>query len=117
MAQKLVELEETADGLYIRLTKEGKDEINSFVDKTEMDALYELTEYQWTNGMLQIVSPEEIGALTDAPILSTDYEYVSENTDDKEYHNIFWFPNYCIQSVIEILKNTGSVFFNREEIA
>lgn len=113
MAQELVTLEETKDGLYLHLTKEGKDEIDCLICKSEMDALYELTEHQRCNGMLQIVSPEEIGALTDSPILSTDYEYISENTDDMIYKSIFWFPNYMVQSLIETLKETGSVFFNK----
>lgn len=116
MTQELVTLEETKDGLYLHLTKEGRDEINCLICKSEMDALYELTEYQRDNGILEIVSPEEVGALTEAPILSTDYEYVCENTNEKIYKNIFWFPNYMIQSVIELLKETGSVFFNREII-
>ena len=57
------------------------------------------------------LQPEDIGALTEAPIIAED---VSRNEDTNEIENIgsiWWFPDYMIKDWIEILYNNGKVEF------
>lgn len=62
----------------------------------------------------EFISPEDIGALTDAPILcdcdGMDY------TDDGERiirndAKVAWFPNYMVTDAWASLRNTGRVAF------
>src|SRR5690242_15093804 len=56
------------------------------------------------------VPPEAIGALTDAPIVTDDYEL----TDDGRtvvHGRVWWFPNYCVEDPAETLADTGRVVF------
>lgn len=73
-----------------------------------LDALLDVTE--WRNqGFLYRVLPEDIGALTDAPIIGTsDFKEGSEaDSSDK----VWWYPDYAVTSFAEILIETGKVVF------
>lgn len=67
--------------------------------------------------LYEFVRPEDIGALTDAPILcgSDDCYYA----DDGEFtlHDagnvpVYWFPDYCIRDPWEELRSKGYVIFS-----
>lgn len=61
---------------------------------------------------LESLAPEEIGALTDAPIFGDDI-----GRDDAhnitQADNVFWFPDYCVRDPWEELRNKGRVSFQR----
>jgi hypothetical protein len=62
------------------------------------------------------VAPEWIGALTDAPILTDDCTY-HDNGEHEVCGNIWWFPNYQVEDVIDTLIRDGAVTFTRAEDA
>lgn len=73
-----------------------------------LDALLDATE--WRNqGFLYRVLPEDIGALTDAPIIGTsDFKEGSEADDGDK---VWWYPDYAVSSFAEVLIETGKVVF------
>lgn len=74
------------------------------------DFLYELFESFIANSEFQWVEPEEVAALTAAPILGT--RDVNDNVVD-----VWWFPDYAIRSPQEDLLNHGRVVFQKGEEA
>lgn len=61
------------------------------------------------------IAPENIGALTDAPILADEPDYGDEhNVDGPGVHPdscVWWFPNYMIEDPWFTLVKTGKVVF------
>lgn len=65
------------------------------------------------------LAPEDIGALTDAPILSNCTSIEDDGT--RVLHGegcggscgVFWFPDYQVTDPLEVLRDTGRVFFAR----
>lgn len=77
----------------------------------EIDALAELLEYQTANGY-EWIQPEEISALTDAPILGRDVT----RDDSGNYQSaaaIYWFSDYQVLSAIDELRRRHPVTFYR----
>lgn len=76
---------------------------------TSNDAvLWEMLEPHWTNGELESVRPEEIGALTDAPIFAN----WTEDNDQGELLKIgavYWWECYCLYDMAEELLKAGYV--------
>lgn len=64
------------------------------------------------NGKLYQVQPETIGALTDAPIFSDEVKFDDDGTP-KFIGNIWWFPNYQIESFAETPIKDGRVVFDK----
>ena len=56
--------------------------------------------------------PEEIGALTDAPILSDDIEYDDEG-EVVRVGVVYWYPQYDVADPVAQLLASGSVEFER----
>jgi hypothetical protein len=99
--------------LVITLLPEGHDEICSETIKgrniDSNDFMNEVFEHQLCNGW-EWIRPEEIGALTDAPILSNT---VKRDEDGKLVNcdRVYWFPDYAVESPIRTLYNDGKVVF------
>lgn len=75
-----------------------------WTDDTMLDVLEPFTcnsEYDW-------VHPVEVAALTEAPILGTR----DENYNPVE---VWWYPNYMVQSPLCDLLNCGFVVFTKAE--
>ncbi|NCQ51528.1 hypothetical protein GW796_06460 [archaeon] len=74
-----------------------------------------LEETGWQpNGQLIQINPEDVGALTDSPILSDDVTF----DDDGKVTvrgNVWWFPNYMVENFAETLINKGAVIFKCAE--
>ena len=84
------------------------------IAEAELDAdskLGEVIEWQPGNGW-SWVRPEEIGALTDAPILSDDIEYDDEG-EVVRVGVVYWFPQYDVADPVAQLLASGSVEFER----
>ena len=104
-----VNLEKKDDGnLHIHLTAEGRRE---FVDIERgrnragiFAALHLLLEDHLSN-VWKWVAPEEIGALTAAPILSDEAE-CDEFGQIVAVRRLFWFPDYAVVDEIRQLKRT-----------
>jgi hypothetical protein len=59
---------------------------------------------------LYFVQPEDIGALTEAPILTDDLVY-EDNGSCTVHGKIWWYPSYAVSDPFEELKNRGRVIF------
>ena len=94
---------------------EDKEELQEILDKAphrDHGFLAGLLEYTgWApNGRLYQVRPEDIAALTDAPILTDDLEARDDGT--RFVHGkVWWFPDYMIRSFAEELIRNGRVVF------
>ncbi len=99
--------------LKLVLTEEGREKLEDLIkeEKIELEILEDLLEYNSCNGQITFVLPNEIGALTDSIILSTDYEYKNEESEERNYYNIFWFPNYMVVNLAEKLLEDGQLIF------
>ena len=62
----------------------------------------------------QFTLPENIGALTDAPIICDDLSIDDAGTVIS-VGDVWWFPNYQITDPWQDLKDRGRVFFDAEE--
>lgn len=86
-------------------------------DPLDIDAVSEATSIEdfvathfEPNGQIEQCRPEEIGALTAAPIL------VRGTTRDEDYNllaaeEVWWFPAYETTDPLEILREKGEVLF------
>lgn len=64
---------------------------------------------------MEFVQPEEIGALTDAPILAFCDDLDYPDNDDRiliEGASVYYFGDYAITDPFEQLKNRGRVVFS-----
>jgi hypothetical protein len=117
MPQPLVELEEQDGDLIIKLLPEGREEITSALDqKANIDSddfFHRLLEHPLSNGW-EMIRPEEIGALTSAPILANDLER-NEDGELVRCGRVYWFPNYQIESPVQTLFEAGTVRFSGAE--
>lgn len=100
----LVSAEELPNGdlKIVAVDKEGIEEATDFVDAIEQ---------LWTNGY-NMIAPEDIGALTDAPIIGKDPK---QGEEDKliwdENSKDWWFPQYETVDPLEELKTKDEVIF------
>lgn len=62
------------------------------------------------------VNPEEIGALTDAPIISNDFKYNNEDDDTKTYFSVCAYMDYQVRSFADDLLENGIVYWQWEKI-
>jgi hypothetical protein len=71
--------------------------------------------FEFLHERYDLVPPETVGALTDAPILcaSDDIDYSDEGGTCQPYPDaaVFWFPDYTIRDPWAELKNKGVVVF------
>lgn len=106
--------------LEIALTDEGRkalaDEQEWFSrhpDSNQCMHLEDWIDYQLCNGW-EMVPPEDIGALTDSPILSSDIE--RDGSGNVVYcGKVYWYPAYAVRSPEDVLTRTGRVVFEGVE--
>ncbi|MFX0183350.1 MAG: hypothetical protein ACFE95_09750 [Candidatus Hodarchaeota archaeon] len=94
--------------LLTKATKEARASFGRFgkelKNKSIENALYELFEDPICNGW-SWVPPEQIGALTTAPILTNDGFWTEDGEDFIVVGKIWWSPNYAtVDEVEEIFK-------------
>jgi len=119
-------------GLYLMPTDEGIEEAKDMLDNPHRDPerdLSEMLEYAMGNGW-SMVHPKDIGALTDAPIISEDgfigddgcwYAYPEKlriegepDTGTKAW--VYAHMNYAVEDPIETWAEGKLVFFVRSEV-
>jgi len=103
--------------LSIKITELGRGELEEFLTKTkdEREIMPDLLEDIFVNSDWGMVQPEDICALTSAPLISSglDYDFHGLVSVDK----IWWFPNYQITNAMEELLEKGEVVFSLAEPA
>lgn len=102
--------------LEIIMEDEDRSEIEELVEKYPHDGMFLhelLVEYTgWTgNGMLFQLNPEDVAALTDAPIVTNDKE-ILDNGDVVVHGHVWWFPAYERYHFGQVLLDEGRVFFS-----
>lgn len=63
------------------------------------------------NGRLYSVLPDQIGAITEAPILTDELE-IDEAGKVVRLGRVWWFPQYMLKDFAQQLIDTGSVIFS-----
>jgi hypothetical protein len=106
------------EGILLKLTDAGREELEAY--RTD-----HLAPYNWNKGTEEIlcnlledwlcngwemVPPEDIGALTSAPILSDEIER-DDNGEIVKVGAVYWFPDYAIICELDVLADNGEVFF------
>jgi hypothetical protein len=72
-------------------------------DLAYLDELLDGTRYQ-------PIRPEDVGALTNAPMFTDDFEIKDDGT--RIVHgSVWWFPNYQVENFADTLIKEGSVVF------
>jgi hypothetical protein len=130
----VVEMDTSGGNLVIRWTPgaydDSAEEIRERAGEVGYDAAFwELLEEPLGNGW-ESIAPEDLGALTDAPILGYDvlraedlpgFEDTGTPGDGFDRGRavvsgkIYWFPNYMVEDYLETLLTHGSVSFERAE--
>lgn len=94
----------TDEGLVIKCTKEESEELNDIVlEKGLSDAEFEVLEHCTCNG-LSYVTPEELGALTSATLLTDDEAIYS----DFNYYQIRSFVEDLVDNQKAVLHKVSS---------
>ncbi len=101
--------------LRIALTADGKDEVETFrIEKYQHGtwaALVCLLDDHLSCGW-ELIAPEELAALTSAPILGTGIDRDDQGKICRVEH-LYWFPDYAIRDEIEELLTAGEITFDR----
>ena len=111
MSGKYTEFEKQTNGnLRIVLLEEGRASVEEIAAKkiTADSKLAETIEWQLGNGW-SFVRPEDIGALTDAPIITDDQGNVLK------MGTVYWYPLYDVRDPVAQLLKNGLVDFVRAE--
>jgi|ADurb_Met_03_Slu_FD_contig_31_747527_length_420_multi_1_in_0_out_0_1 hypothetical protein len=74
-----------------------------------MDELLEETGWSG-NSVLMSISPEDVGGLTEAPIV-TDDRTIEDDGKVVVNGNVWWFPNYMVENFADTLIQNGRVTF------
>jgi hypothetical protein len=100
-----------AGNLVIKLTRQGKKFAKELLEQDSHpdSKLWDLLEEHLTNGWT-VIKPEEIGALTEAPILSNDAIYNDEG-ELTSINKCYAYINYMIYDPIEELIKHNSIVF------
>ena len=111
----LLVFHETARGLMLVPTKLGVEEARELLGRNNpIWALSEMLEYAMGNGW-DFVPPEDIGALTDAPIISQD-GFVDDDGHWKPSGpdaKVFAHMDYQVENPVETWASGNGVFFVR----
>lgn len=101
------------NGLRLTLGNEGRSELAAAL----RDGYYrgEGLICEWLRDELEVIRPEEIGALTDAPILCECGGIEYSDYGDRQVRDdasVFWFPAYETRDPWSELASKGRVFFS-----
>lgn len=114
MSGKYTEFEKQDNGkLRIVLLDEERASVQEIAAKeiTADSKLAETIEWQLANGW-SMLRPEDIGALTEAPILSEEVDFDNQGVA----HNVgtvYWYPQYDVSDPVAKLLENGYVDFER----
>jgi hypothetical protein len=116
-----LKFEKRGDNLYISATREGKAEARELMDNRRgiIQNLSDMLEPALGNGW-NWIPPEDIGALTDAPIISED-GFIADNGTwevhpDVKRPRVYAHMNYAVEDPIETWAAGGTVRFDGAEV-
>lgn len=115
-AGQFVDIEILPNGnLKLKVDQEEREDIEGWRDeRTEDMILSDLMESHWTNGSFTPFSAGQgnpFVGLTDAPCIA---EAMIGPDDDGKMEiegRLWWFPNYAVQSTVDVLLEKGEVVF------
>ncbi len=116
MAGKYTEFEKQSNrNLRIVLLEEARDDVQEIASKelTADSKLAQVIEWQLSNGW-SMVQPEDVGALTDAPILTEEMDTDTQGNVLK-VGTVYWFLQYDVRDPVTQLLENGHVEFVRGE--
>jgi hypothetical protein len=104
--------------LKITLNKDGKKEFKLLYKESkesmnDYDMLREIVDDFFGNGWTWL-APEQVGALTDAPILSNDAFYNDDGIMEVK-GDVWWYPNYAVIDLAKELIDSGELIFTKAE--
>src|SRR5260370_3284526 len=117
--QRLVELSVENEGLRITLLPDAgvREQVEEIAAK-DIDAdskLMEVLEWNLSNTEWAFVQAEDIGALTDAPIVSDEVD-----TDDHGtvtgVGRVFWWTQYEVKDAVETLLRDGQIILTKGDV-
>lgn len=102
---------DNADNLIITPTKQARKDKKALLnpDRGSNDRLWDLLEDFLCSGW-DWIRPEQIGALTDAPIISNDAQY-NDDGDLISINNVWAYVDYMLYDPVEKLFEDGRVIF------
>tara|TARA_R110000868_G_scaffold203969_2_gene451907 strand:+ start:755 stop:1126 length:372 start_codon:yes stop_codon:yes gene_type:complete len=103
--------------LEITLTDEGREEAEEHKSKTDDQFLWEMFEDIFCDSEFELLQPEDVGALTDSVILAFSVPR-NDDGDIQEFDEdtkVWWFPNYMIHSICDVLLTDEKVFLTYAE--
>ena len=95
--------------IRIKLNFEGGAEAPEYKDKTDGDFLWDMFEDIFCNSAFELLTPEDVGALTDSVILGWDIPRNNEG-EIREFDDdckVWWFPNYMVRSIHDELRDNA----------
>jgi hypothetical protein len=101
--------------LEMTLTPDGREEVEARLDEIGSDRLmYDLFEYHIGNGW-DWIRPEEVSALTSAPILAWDVRRsdMGDLLPEETLDNLWWFPGYMIRGPVWYAYYEGKAIWTR----
>jgi hypothetical protein len=101
--------------LVFTLSDKGKDWLANDVsaDANDVDTFYELMEYFRCNGQWEILTPEDIGALTGNPFLVSEDAERNDHGECIKCEHVWFYNAYAIRSPIDELREQGTVTFDK----
>lgn len=108
--------EDSKGDLSMQLTPDGREELldikeNKNIDN-DLDVIATLLEDSSVGGSgWGLIPPEDIGALTSAPIIGEDFSY-DDNGNLERIEKLWWYPDYMVRSVGKELLEGDVVFQN-----
>jgi hypothetical protein len=107
--------EDDKGDLSMQLTPDGRAELQDIKQQknidNDLDVIATLIEDPKVGGSgWGLIPPEDIGALTSAPIIAEDFSYDDAGNLEHPPEKLWWFPDYMVRSVgRELLQ--GEVIF------
>ena len=107
--------EDSKGDLSMQLTPDGRAELQYIKQQKNIyddnDVIATLIEDPKVGGSgWGLIPPEDVGALTSAPIIGEDFSYDDDGNLEHPPEKLWWFPDYAIFSVGEELLK-GEVIF------
>jgi len=98
--------------LSIKVTDLGREELPAMLEKSKDEnyIMPDLLEDIFANSSWGMVQPEDIGALTSAPIIGYDMLPDDEGNISSE-GKVWWYPNYAVSNAMEELLEKGETIF------
>lgn len=111
----------SSDNLCLTITanEEERDELRETMStdnsyRTDEHVFIDFIEQYRCNGYLELVDPEQVGALTDS-LLLTDYAVYSDFGDELVgVGKVYWYRDYQVRGYVDTLIEDGQITFHAD---